>query len=101
MTATIHRLRQPPYSREDYDRAARFAVEVMALTRARPSWNWLVRKQGAVFHAVVSSPDYVPLSQGYAVSGLGNTDAEALAAARRSADAIDANAVRDAVAGSC
>ncbi|MBJ7446821.1 MAG: hypothetical protein JHC81_04740 [Brevundimonas sp.] len=101
MTATLHRLRPAPYSQADYDRAARFAAEVMALTRARPHWNWLVRKQGPVFHAVVSSPDYVPLTQGYAVSGLGSTEAEALADARHSADAIDANAVRGPVAGSC
>lgn len=74
--------------------ACGLALEVVRLLTWRRDWNWLVRRQGGIHHACVSSPDYVPLKSGVLFAGIGATPAAALREAREAAQRADTNAVR-------
>lgn len=74
--------------------ACGLALEVVRLLTWRRDWNWLVRCQGGTHHALVSSPDYVPLQSGVRFAGIGATPAAALREAREAAQRADTNAVR-------
>ncbi len=90
----VHHLRPPALTEAELEQATLCAAELMIIMRERPAWNWLVRKQGPVFHAVLTSPDYVPLTSGHSVGAVGSTAAEALNGARTCVAAVLANGVR-------